>query len=288
MAGRAKPKSRLLIAKQWVTTSGRLNIVSSVLTLALCIGLGRHLVLTMGTSPVAMGIGQSLLAAAAVTFVATLAAIAQHIFVTRRYETIMSLGIRRFRRRGSPGSAWPKQLDDVKSKLVFFGKDHNKLLAAHADRIKRLLIDRDVAVSFYLLAHTDPYYKKIGSDELQERIEAAEALFLLREQVATSSADAARRLQLFEYDDAPTFSCSLLDQTIIFGPYVHGLKNPDTPEFEIEPTDETWLYDACKAAFEVVVAHDKVRPLNRPPTKSPATAATSAAAGSAAQSSAIL
>jgi hypothetical protein len=120
-------------------------------------------------------------------------------------------------------------------------------------------------VTFYLLARTDPYYTTARVDEVKEREAAAVALYDLHDDLAAVSNAIARQLLLFEYDGVPTFSCSFLDDTIIFGPYVHGLENPDIPEFEIEPSHETWLYDACKAAYDAAVPNAKVRQLALPP-----------------------
>jgi hypothetical protein len=254
---------------KWFKRGGVLNIVSSLATVALCLYLGMHWLDAQPVESPWRGVGQSLLAASAVAFVALLGALLQYIFVTRPFEALVGLGIRRFRKRGSPGSNWPKQLRAVKRNLVFFGKDHNKLMK-HDHILKSLLLDQQVSIAFYLLDADDSYYEHRPEEQL-ERLEAARALYSLKDEVATSKPIAGSRLLLHQYKNTPTFTCTLLDETIVFGPYVAGLDNTETPEFEIEPGEDTWLYDACHKALNAATATSCVSTLIRPPPDANAT-----------------
>jgi hypothetical protein len=214
-------------------------------------------------------VGQSLIAAAAVSGVGFVAALIQAIWVTRPYEAIVSLGIRRFRRRGNPGWIWERQLRGAESRVTFFGKDHSRLIAAKYEVLKRLLIENNVTVRFYLLSEQDPYFLEMdkSSKDYNERMTAARKLYELKREVSASKALAADLLILKQYMGSPTFTCTMVDDMIIFGPYLPNRPNPDVPEFEIEPVGDTWLYEACNDALEAAVAN--ATELNEPPPGAP-------------------
>jgi hypothetical protein len=222
--------------------------------------------------------------------VGVVSAIAQAIWVTRPYEAIVNLGVRRFRLRGTPGKQWDKQLREAKARVLFYGKDHNELIKHKYDILKRLLVENDVHIQFYLLAADDAYYKEPqGIVELPERLEAAKKLFDLKRKVALEKPTAASQLVLKQYRGRPTFTCTRVDQLIIFGPYVPNMDNKGIPEFEIQPATEMWLHERCEEAFDAAVrdSADLAEPTNAEITAAAAAAVAAAAAEVAAAAGAV-
>ncbi len=141
--------------------------------------------------------------------------------------------------------------------MTFFGKDHSKLIKYQYDLLKLQIQNDNVDVHFHLLDAEDPYYQE-NPGELTTRIGAAKELYKLYDELAAGD---RHRLHLWQYSGRPTFTYTQLDETIIFGPYLPKVDNADTPEFEIVPDNDTWMYEVCKAAFKAAITD---APLVRP------------------------
>jgi hypothetical protein len=232
---------------KWLRTTSGLNIALSVVAFIASFAAGWYLMKDGAEDW--RGVGQSLVAAAAVGAMAVMSAVLQFVLVTKNIEAITQLGIRRIRRRGTPDSRWPKQLRSARS-LTFFGRDHNNLVEHQYDLLKVQVRDENVDIHFYLLDLTDPYYTD-NVEERKKRVKAARLLYKMKEELQPGDRN---RFHLWQYRGSPTFTYTQLDQTIIFGPYLPNLANEKTPEFEIVQGADTWMYDTCKAAFKAAIA----------------------------------
>lgn len=166
-----------MVNLKWLRTSSGLNILFSALAFLVSGVGGWFLLKNVDQASDWRNIAQNLLAAAVIGAFAVLSAVLQYFLVTRNIEWIVQSGIRRVRKRGNPGSGWPKQLRAARL-LIFFGKDHSKLIKYQYDLLKVQIQNENVDVHFHLLETKDPYYIAHPA-ELISRTEAAATLYEL-------------------------------------------------------------------------------------------------------------